>query len=142
MSTRTHVKNRWDYGQSYVASLSDTRYKLSCVLSPGGALIVLGLLVILGIVTVWVSVAILLRGKLYRRLKPEARPRRWVVISLLILFGVFVVWFPIWMMWPNALLSRILLVLFGLTFFVVGMTIKWLTPLVDAYFQRKGWPLR
>ena len=103
---------------------------------------VLGLLAALAIAVVWLSVTILLRGKLYSRLKPDARPRRWVLISLLVLFGIFVIWFPVWMMWPNALISRLLLGLFGVSFFVVGMTIKWLRPLVDAYVQRKGWPLR
>jgi len=25
---------------------------------------------------------------------------------------------------------------------VVGLTFKWFAPLVDAFFKRKGWPLR
>lgn len=112
------------------------------MISPYGTFIVLGLLVVLAIPVVWLSVTILLRGQLYHRLKPNARPRRWVLISLLALFLVFLVWFPVWMTWPNALISRLLLGLFGVTFFVVGMTIKWLTPLVDSYVKRKGWPLR
>jgi hypothetical protein len=88
------------------------------------------------------SASILLRGKLYHRLKPEARPRRWVLISLLFLFAVFALWFPVWITWPNALVSRVLLALFGITFFLVGMTLKWWTPLVDSYVKRKGWQLR
>jgi hypothetical protein len=85
---------------------------------------------------------ILCRGKLYHRLSPEARPRRWVLISLLVLLAVFVIWFPVWITWPNALISRLLLGLFGLTFFTVGMTIKWVAPLVDSYVKRRGWHLR
>jgi hypothetical protein len=41
---------------------------------------VLALIVMLGIAAVWLSISILCRGKLYRRLEPEARPRRWVAI--------------------------------------------------------------
>ena len=110
--------------------------------SPSGTFTVLGLLVSLGIVAVWLSVSILRRGKLYHRLKPEARPRRWVVIALLSLFLIFVVWFPLWITWPHALVSRFLTLLFGVSFAVVGLTFKWFAPLVDAYFHRKGWPLR
>lgn len=112
------------------------------MLSHEGTFIVIGLVVGLGISAVVLSIIILRRGKLYHRLRPEARPRRWILISLLFLFAVFVIWFPVWMTWPNALISRLLLGLFGITFFVVGMTIKWLTPLVDSYVKRKGWPLR
>jgi hypothetical protein len=96
----------------------------------------------LGISAVVLSVVILRRGKLYHRLKPEARPRRWTLISLLFLFAVFVVWFPVWMTWPKALISRLLLCLFAVTLFVVGMTFKWLTPLVDSYFKKRGRNLR
>jgi hypothetical protein len=32
--------------------------------------------------------------------------------------------------------------LFGVSFAAVGVTFKWFAPLVDAYFKRKGWPLR
>jgi O-antigen/teichoic acid export membrane protein len=96
----------------------------------------------LGISAVVLSVTILRRGKLYHRLRPEARPRRWILISLLFLFAVFAISFPVWMAWPNALISRLLLGLFGLTFFLVGMTIKWLTPLVDSCIKRRGWSLR
>jgi|SRR5215472_19161648 len=112
------------------------------MLSPNGASVVLGLLVALGIAAVWLSIAILLRGKLYHRLEPDARPRRWVLISLLALFLVFVIWFPVWITWPHALISRFLTLLFGILFAIVGLTFKWFAPLVDAFFKRKGWPLR
>ena len=112
------------------------------MLSYTGTIIVISLVVGLGISAVVLSIIILRRGKLYHRLRPEARPRRWILISLLFLFAVFVIWFPVWMTWPNALISRLLLGLFGVAFFVVAMTIKWLTPLVDSYVKRRGWPLR
>jgi MFS family permease len=112
------------------------------MLSHTGTIIVISLVVALGISAVVLSITILRRGKLYHRLRPEARPRRWIVISLLFLFAVFVIWFPFWMTWPHAIISRLLLGLFGVTFFVVGTTIKWLTPLVDSYIKRRGWPLR
>src|SRR5215469_12640456 len=112
------------------------------MLSPNGTLIVLGLLVALAIGAVWLSITILLRGKLYHRLKPDARPRRWVLISLLALFLIFLVWFPVWMTWPHALISRFLTLLFGVSFVIVSLTFKWFAPLVDAYVTRKGWPLR
>jgi O-antigen/teichoic acid export membrane protein len=112
------------------------------MLSHTGTIIVLSLVVGLGISAVVLSIIILRRGKLYHRVSPEARPRRWVLISLLVPFGVFVIWFLVWMTWPDALISRLLLGLFAVTFFVVGMTIKWLTPLVDAYVKRSGWHLR
>ena len=112
------------------------------MLSHTGTIIVISLVVGLGISAVVLSIIILRRGNLYHRLRPEARPRRWILISLLFLFAVFVIWFPVWMTWPNALISRLLLGLFGVTFFLVSMTIKWLTPLVDSYVKRRGWPLR
>lgn len=112
------------------------------MLSQSGAFMVLGLLVALGITVVWLSITFLCRGKLYQRLKPDARPRRWVLISLLALFLVFIIWFPVWMIWPHALISRLLTLLFGLLFGIVGLTFKWFAPLVDAYIKRKGWPLR
>lgn len=61
---------------------------------------------------------------------------------LLILLVVFIVWFPVWMIWPHATIARLLTGLFGITFFVVGLTAKWFSSLVDAYIMRKGWPLR
>lgn len=112
------------------------------MLSRTGTIIVISLVVGLGISAVVLSIIILRRGKLYHRLRPEARPRRWILISLLFLFAVFVIWLPVWMTWPNALISRLLLGLFGVTFFLVAMTIKWLTPLVDSYVKRRGWPIR
>jgi len=104
--------------------------------------IALGLLVGTGAIAAALSIVILRRGKLYHRLSPEARPRRWVLILLLILIAVFLVWFPVWMTWPHALISRFLTGLFGITFGVVTLTFKWLSPFVDGYIRRKGWQLR
>lgn len=104
--------------------------------------IVFALLGALAMTAVTASIVILCRGKLYHRLKPESRPRRWVLMFMLILFAIFLIWFPVWMIWPHALISRILTVLFALTFFVIGMAYKWLSRLIDAYIERKGWRLR
>jgi hypothetical protein len=97
---------------------------------------------LLAICTVWTSTSILRRGRVYQWLRPESRPRRWILILLLIDFAIFCVWFPVWMMWPAALVSRALALLFGLVFFVVGITIKWFTPAVDRLVTRAGWQLR
>ena len=105
-------------------------------------IIVLLLLVATGICVAAISVAILWKGTLYHRIKPEARPRRWVLISSLGLFAIFIVWFPVWITWPHAVISRALTLLFGLSFGVFGLTFKWFAPLVDTYIKRKGWPLR
>jgi len=51
-------------------------------------IIVLLLLVATGICVAAISVAILWKGTLYLRIKPEARPRRWVLISSLGLFAI------------------------------------------------------
>jgi len=112
------------------------------MLSETAARFVLALVGGLGIAAVVLSMVLLRRGKLYGRLKPEARPRRWVLISLLFLFGIFILWFPVWMTWPHAPISRLLTLLFGLTFGVVGLGFKWFAPLVGWYVKRKGWPLR
>jgi hypothetical protein len=45
-------------------------------------------------------------------------------------------------MWPDALVSEVLLGTFGVAFFVVGLTIRLLTEKVDAYVERRGWQLR
>lgn len=107
-----------------------------------GTTVLLALLVGVGAVSVGLSVALLRRGKLYYRLRPEARPRRWVLVAMLVLAAVFIVWFPVWLLWPQALVARLLLGLFGATFGALALTLKWFSPLVDAYVRRRGWPLR
>jgi len=103
---------------------------------------VLILLIGFAISAVVVSIMILSRGKLYERLSPETRPRRWILICVLVLFAIFVIAFSMWMMWPDALVSRVLLGGFGVVFFLVGFAIRLLTPQVDAYVERRGWQLR
>src|ERR1700676_545299 len=104
--------------------------------------VVLLLLVGLGVAAVSLSIAIARRGKLYRGLEPEARPRRWVLMAVLTLMAVFLLWFPVWMLWPHSLVGRVLTLLFGVTFFIVGMTLKWFSGFVDWYVKRRGWRLR
>ena len=88
------------------------------------------------------SISVLRRGRVYHWLRPESRPRRWVLILLLIDFAVFCAWLPVWMIWPHALVSRALTLLFAITFFVVGLTIKWFAPSVDRLVEKAGWQLR
>jgi predicted lysophospholipase L1 biosynthesis ABC-type transport system permease subunit len=61
---------------------------------------------------------------------------------VLALFAIFVISISVWAMWPDALVSRVLLGVFGVAFFVVGLTIRLLTEQVDAYVERRGWRLR
>jgi len=111
------------------------------MLSQGEAFLVGAVLVIAGVAAVMTAVIILRKGKLYHRLKPESRPRRWVLLSCLILFGVWIISFPVWLIWPHALVPRILLLVFAVTFFVVGITLRWFSGVVDWYYKRRGWPL-
>jgi len=96
----------------------------------------------IGVAAVWLSVAMLSRGRFYKSLDPKSRPRRWVLIVLLVLLGVFVLWFPIWMMWPHSVIGRMLTGLFGLIFFLAYMTLTWFSGTVDSYVKRRGWRLR
>jgi hypothetical protein len=61
---------------------------------------------------------------------------------MLSLFAMFLMWFPVWLFWPQALVSRLLTVLFGITFFVVGITLTRFSGLVDWIIKRRGRPLR
>lgn len=97
---------------------------------------------LLATIAVTTSILILARGRFYHSLKPDSRPRRWVLFSLLFLFGVFLVWFPIWYLWPHSLVARVLLFLFSVTFFCVGMSLKWFGPFIDRVIKRSGRPLR
>jgi hypothetical protein len=92
--------------------------------------------------TLWTSISVLRRGRVYQWLRPELRPRRWVLILLLIDFAVFCAWFPVWIVWPHALISRALLLVFCVVFFVVGMTLRWFSPFVDRLMKKAGWQLR
>lgn len=112
------------------------------MLSETEAVIVAALLVAAGIAAVTTSIIILRRGKLYHKVKPEARPRRWVLFFLLILFGVFVLWYSVSIILPQSFVSRVLLLIFALTFAVVGLALKRFDWLVDWYYKRRGWPIR
>jgi hypothetical protein len=46
------------------------------------------------------------------------------------------------MSWPQSVIAKILTIMFGMLFFIVGMTVRWFRPSVDRYVQKKGWPLR
>jgi hypothetical protein len=70
--------------------------------------LLLGLLLILAVASVTVALNVLLRGRIYQHLKPQSRPRRWVLVSMLLLFSAFAVWFPVWMSWPQLVLAKIL----------------------------------
>jgi len=101
--------------------------------------IALATLVLLAICSVWTSISVLMRGRVYLWLSPERRPRRWVLICLMQLFAVFCLWFPVWMGSPRAVFSKALTLLFGIDFFVTGMIVKWFTPFVDRMVVRRGW---
>ena len=51
------------------------------MLSHAGTIIVISLVIGVGISAVILSVTIFRRGKLYHSLRPEARPRRWILIA-------------------------------------------------------------
>ena len=95
-------------------------------------------MVLLAICTVGTLTSVLRRGRVYHWLRPETRPRRWVLILLMITFAVFCIWFPVWMTWPHAFVSRALMLLFLVSFFVSCMVIKWFSFLVDRLVKRLG----
>ena len=112
------------------------------MLSVNAARAVLALMLLLGLGAIGLSISILRRGRFYHWLKPDSRPRRWVLILMLGLFAVFVIWFPVWMIWPHALISRVLTLLFAVTWGIGFLTLRWFSGLVDRLVQRKGWSLR
>src|SRR5262245_1663031 len=91
----------------------------------------LGALPLLAMSAVWTASSLLRRGHVYQWLRPESRPRRWVLYILLAMFGVFVVWFPVWMTWPESVVAKALTFLFVVVFCGGGLTFKWLSGLVD-----------
>jgi hypothetical protein len=104
--------------------------------------VLLTALLLLAVVTVSASLNILLRGRVYRWLKPESRPRRWVLIWLLVLLAVFAIWFAVWMLWSGSPIADALTLTFLVVFAIVGLTFRWLGGIVDWNVERKGWPLR
>lgn len=97
---------------------------------------------LLAVVCIAVSLDILFRGKLYRSLKPDSRPRRWVLIVLLVCLATTFVWLPVFLMWPHAPITRVLTVFWGILFGSVTLTLKWLSGAADQWFERRGWRLR
>ena len=96
-----------------------------------GQMVVVATLALLAVCAVCTSISVLTRGGVYLWLPPSQRPRRWVLICLIQLFAVFCLWFPVWIEKPQSLFSKALLVLFGIDFFISGLVLKWLSPLVD-----------
>jgi hypothetical protein len=105
-------------------------------------LVALLFLLALAIVSVSVSINILLRGRIWQRLKPASRPRRWVLILLLLSFVVTLIWLPVFVLYPHTSIARALTGVWGLAFGGTCLTLKWLAGIVDVFYQRRGWPLR
>ena len=103
---------------------------------------VVACLLALAAAAITVSLNILLRNRVYERLKPESRPRKWVLFALLVVFAVFAVWFPVWMTWPQSVVAKALTLTFAVVFSAVGLTLSSFTRAVDLFVERKGWPLR
>ena len=104
--------------------------------------IVFSCLTALAVVVISTSIALLRRGRFYHWLAPDSRPRRWVLILLLAEFAIFLLWFPIWMAWPDALVSKTLLVIWAICWGIGLLVLKWFSGLIDLWIRRKGWPLR
>ena len=98
--------------------------------------------VIILVVAVYVSVNILFRGRIWHWLKPDSRPRRWVLICLLASLGTFLIWLSVFVFYPKSLTSRLLTLIFGVVWVGTMFALKWLAGIVDWIYERKGWPLR
>ena len=107
-------------------------------------LAVLGFLLFLTLITVSVSINILLRGRIWRRLKPTSRPRRWVLVLLLTSLALTFVWIPVFVGRPHTQLAKVLTVIWATVFIGMGLIFKlpFLGSAIDLLFERKGWPLR
>lgn len=105
---------------------------------------VLVFLLSLTLVSVAVSINILLRGRIWRRLKPASRPRRRVLIWLLVSLFFTFVWLPVFVARPDTQLAKVLTVVWAIVFIGMGLVFKLrlLAAAVDMIFERKGWPLR
>jgi hypothetical protein len=114
----------------------------SCV--DNATVAVLVFLLSLTSVSAAVSINILLRGRIWQRLKPSSRPRRWVLIWLLISLFLTFVWLPVFVERPDTQLAKVLTVLWAISFIGMGLVFKFppLSSAVDMIFERNGWPLR
>jgi len=106
------------------------------------SLVVGSFLLLLAMVSVSVSINILLRGRIWRSLKPASRPRRWVLILLLVSLAVTVVWLPVFITWPHTAIAKGLSCVWVFVFAGTCLTMKWLAGIFDLLYERRGWPLR
>ena len=78
----------------------------------------------LGLLALCVTVAsilILSGGKLYHKIPPKSRPRRWLVGIFFSYFVVFCLWFPFWFFYPHSVISKVVnLVFVAFTAFLAG----------------------
>src|SRR5438874_1840326 len=105
----------------------DTRTKVFCFL-----------LALLTLAVVSVSVNILRRGRIWTSLDPASRPRRWVLFALLALLGLTFVCLVVFIVWPDTLLARSLIIIWAVAFLGTGFTLRWLSGLVDFVYKRRG----
>lgn len=105
---------------------------------------VLIVLLSLTFVSVAVSINILLRGRIWQRLKPASRPRRWVLIWLLISLFLTFVWLPVFVERPGSHLAKALTLVWAIVFISMCLVGKLplLSSAVDLIVERMGWPLR
>jgi archaellum biogenesis protein FlaJ (TadC family) len=94
-------------------------------------------LIVLAIASVSVATNILLRGKIWRSLKPESRPRRWILILLLASLGMTFIWLPVFVIWPHTLFSRVLTIAWVVLFAGTGLSLKWLSGLIGMVYKRR-----
>jgi hypothetical protein len=99
-------------------------------------------LLLLAFVSVSVSINLLLRGRIWRYLKPASRPRRWVLILLLVSLAATVVWLPVFVAWPHTAIAKALTYIWAFIFLGTCVIGKWFDWIIDRLYERKGWPLR
>ena len=91
---------------------------------------VLAFLLLLTMVSVAVSLNILLRGRIWQRLEPASRPRRWVLIWLLLSLFLTFVWLPVFVARPGTQLAKGLTVAWAIVFIGMGLVFK--LPLLSS----------
>lgn len=99
-------------------------------------------LAVLAVCTVWTSMSILCRKRVYDWLRPETRPRRWVLIVLMQLFAIFCILLLVGFIFRDTWITQILFFLFAIDFAMTLMTLKWFAPLMDRFVTHRGWDLR
>ena len=82
-------------------------------------------LLLLGLVGAFaLSLALLRRGPLYPRFRPDARPMRWLLFGVVASFATFLIWFPVSVLWPGSSATKIATIAFGVTFVTLLAAIK------------------